>query len=361
MGIVWSTIQNIIISRNNNNDYLLNKTHHPKDIFKFLLDQREKYASDYINLLYFDGLNTITEQRPYLQWHKINECTELVDLYKFIGLNIEKNKKGSIQAWDLGGISKVDKTQLYGPIEIVSERQLLDEGFDSFQIDSINGVLKMLHSNSKLNKTYTYGLAACSIYEDVIYIVNSKIFFNEKTKKSEQYKKDELTNIYLGKKYGNNNINYNNIIDIIRQIVHIPSNYNKVFLNFNKTEHVNNIRNIEDFMIEDRFMNREEIYQKYPDIFPKLSKYNVKVTLCKNSNLIINIPEMFFVDNKLMKKMVVVPSTNNNIYNKKLNVIKQRFIYSSNNVILYYNNNNIDININIMDNDTKDWLKIDIN
>ena len=92
-----------------------------------------------------------------------------------------------------------------------------------------------------------------------------------------------------------------------------------------------------------------------------MSKYNVKVTLCKNSNLIINIPEMFFVDNKLMKKMVVVPSTNNNIYNKKLNVIKQRFIYSSNNVILYYNNNNIDININIMDNDTKDWLKIDIN
>ena len=359
MGVVWSIIRNIMnMYRNNNGDYLLNETHPSKDVFKCLLDKREKYASDYINLLYFYGLNTITEQRPYLQWHKMNEFTELVDLYKFIGLNIENNKKGCIQAWDLGGISKVDKIQLYGPIEIVSEQQLLDEGYDSFQIDSINGVLKMLHTNPKINKTYTYGLAACSIYEDVLYIVNSKITFNEKTKKSEEYKKNELTNIYLGKQYGNNNINYNNIIDIIRQIVNIPCNYSKVFLNFNKTEHVNNVRTIEDFMIEDRFMNKEEIYEKYPDIFPKLSKHNVTVALCKNGNLAINIPEMFFVDNKLMKKMVVVPSTNNNIYNKKLNEIKQRFIYASNNVILYDNHN---IYVNVMDENTKDWLKIDVN
>lgn len=360
MGIVWSAIQNIVNYSQDNND-ILNKTNHPKDVFKYLLDQREKYASDYIDLLYFDGLNTITEQQPYLQWHKINETTQLVDLYKFIGLNIEKQKKGSIQAWDLGGISKVDKNQLYAPIEIVSERQLLDEGFDSFQIDSINGVIKILHSNTKINKTYTYGLAMCSIYEDVLYIVNSKITFNEKTKKSDQYKENELTNIYLEKDYGNNNINYNNIIDIIRQIVHVPSNYSKVVLNFNKTEYMNNIRNIEDFMNENTFMSKEEVFKKYPGIFPKLNKNNVNVTLNKNGVLVINIPEMFFVDNKLMKKMVVVPSTNNNIYNKKLNKIKQSFIYASNNVLLYYNNNNIDINIDIIDNNTKDWMKIDIN
>ena len=361
MGVVWSTIQNIINYRNNNNVHLLNKPHNPKDVFKYMLEEREKYASDYINLLYFDGLNTITELKPYLQWHKINECTELVDLYKFIGLNIEKQKKGSIQAWDLEGISKVDKYQLYAPIEIVSERQLLDEGFDCFQIESINGVIKMLHSNSKINKSYTYGLVMCSIYEDVLYIVNSKITFNEKTKKSDQYKENELTQIYLEKDYGNNNINYNNIIDIIRQIVYVPSNYSKVVLNFNKTEYINNIRNIEDFMNENVFMSKEEVFKKYPGIFPKLNKNNVKITLSKNGVLAINIPEMFFVGNKFMKKMVVVPSTNNNIYNKKLNKIKQNFIYASNDVLLYYNNNNIDIDIDIIDNNTNDWMKIDIN
>ena len=359
MGIIWSKIQSII-NISQNNDYILNKSTHPKLVFKYLLDKREMFALNYINLLYFSGLNSITEQRPYLQWHKINQTTELVDLYKFIGINVEKNKKGSIQAWDLGGISKVDHHQLCAPIEIVSERELLDEGFDSFQIDNINGVIKMLHSNLKINKTYTYGLAMCSIYEDVLYIVNKKIKFNKKTKKSNKYVENELTNMYLDKNYGNNNINYNNIIDIIRQIVHIPHNYSKVVVNFNKTEYIDKVHNIEDFMIGDKFMKKEEIFEKYPGIFPKLSINNVTATVNEYGTLIINIPEMFFVDSKVMKKMIVVPNTNNNLYNKKLNKLKQEFLYSSNNVIFYYSNNNTDFNIESVNN-TDDWLKIDIN
>ena len=54
MGIVWSAIQNIVNYSQDNND-ILNKTNHPKDVFKYLLDQREKYASDYIDLLYFQS------------------------------------------------------------------------------------------------------------------------------------------------------------------------------------------------------------------------------------------------------------------------------------------------------------------
>lgn len=361
MGGIWSRIQSIVNYHYNNintNDHLLNNSAHPKEVFKHLLEQRVMYASEYINSLYLSDLNTIKEENPYLQWHSINENTQIVDLYKFIGLNIKKNKKGTIQAWDLGGISKIDKYQLCAPIEIVSDVQLLNEGFNSFQIDNINGVIKLLHDDKNINKNYTYGLATCSVYEDVLYIANNKIKYNEITRKSDNYKETELTNIYLGKCYGNNNINYNNIIDIIRQIVYIPPHYNTVFLNFNKTEYSDKLWNIGDFMIQDRFMNKEEIFQKYPEIFPKLNKKNVTVTLSKNGILVINIPEMFFVDSKIMKKMVIVPSTNNNIHNKKLNKIKNDLIYSSNNVLFYYNNNNIDF---CVDTNLNNWVKIDIN
>ena len=271
-----------------------------------LLEERQHVTSDYIRTLYVDGLSyTDGANVSHKQWHRRRKSHTDVDLLHFVGIDFDRNTHGTVQAWTNQGISFVNKDRLAGPIQVCTVDELRKKGFDDAQIKNASEIVTEVNALTN-DKRFTLGYAPCTTYEPICYIHNNLLVYNAKTaKRGEKYDVNEMTNIYLGKDFGNNNINRRHLNDLIRPLVGGRILSENIRLGFVRPN-AELAWKIDDFLTAEqlRFVGIDEL----PETVVKLDEENITVEYNEQTDeTTITLPNAFYVDRKATGKMVLVP------------------------------------------------------
>lgn len=283
-----------------------NKQSTPLD-FDALLEARHQAAKDYLHHLYLEGLleDACDTHLTHEQWHSIGKYHEEKHILKFAGVDRQNSVRGVVQAWDNNGISTLTEYQLAGPIVT---NGLLLAGFTDKQIRDAEQVVTKLNA-MRLGKKYTTGIAPCVIYEPVCYVHNNLLRYNAVTARQGAYDVKKMTNIYLGRSYGNNNINQHNLLDLVRPLVGGRILSKRVRIGFVMPPNPCPSWKIEDFLNGGTFMSKVEMQAAFSYHFVPLSEDTITVEYDAYSNeTLLTLPYMFYVDRKAMSKLVAVPT-----------------------------------------------------